>query len=164
VLTIGPPQEEDLKRAEELTLRTNQLNTTGYTYSHAELNFFRNSDRHRLIMAGLDDRYGTYGKIGLILIECNEESWVVKLLLMSCRVMRRGVGTVLINYIRNEARSQGVRLMAEMIANDRNRMMYMTYKFNHFMDVEEREGLMILENDLSQQQAYPTYLTLSIQH
>ncbi len=162
VLSIGPAREEDLKRAEELTLRTNQLNTTGYTYSHEELNFFRHSDNHRLIIAGLDDKYGTYGKIGLLLIETTEDTWIIKLLLMSCRVMTRGVGTVLINYIRNEARKHGVRLMAEMISNDRNRMMYMTYKFNHFNESEERDGLMILENDLTRHQAYPEYLTLKI--
>ena len=161
VLSIGPAQEEDLKRAEELTLRTNQLNTTGYTYSHDELNFFRLSDSHRLIIAELDDKYGTYGKIGLVLIECSEDTWMIKLLLMSCRVMTRGVGTVLINYIRNEARRHGVRLLAEMIANDRNRMMYMTYKFNHFVEYEERDGMTVFENDLSHHQEYPDYLTLN---
>ena len=33
IFTIKRAQEEDLQRAEELTIRTNQLNTTGYTYS-----------------------------------------------------------------------------------------------------------------------------------
>ena len=36
VFTIKPAQEEDLQRAEELTMRTNQLNTTGYTYAYEE--------------------------------------------------------------------------------------------------------------------------------
>ncbi|MBF0099473.1 MAG: HAD-IIIC family phosphatase [Desulfobacterales bacterium] len=163
VLTIGTPRSEDLKRAEELTVRTNQLNTTGYTYSHDELDFFRHSDRHRLLIAGLEDKYGTYGKIGLVLIECDPKAWMIKLLLMSCRVMTRGVGTVLINHIRNEARNNGVRLLAEMISNDRNRMMYMTYKFNHFQELETRaDGLMIFENDLSKVLPFPNYLTVKI--
>ncbi|MBF0468715.1 MAG: HAD-IIIC family phosphatase [Desulfamplus sp.] len=163
VLTIGTPREEDLKRAEELTLRTNQLNTTGYTYSYDELDFFRHSDRHRLMIAGLDDKYGGYGKIGLVLIECEKESWMLKLFLMSCRVMTRGVGTVMINHIRNEARKNGVRLFAEMIPNDRNRMMYMTYKFNHFNESHKRDdGLVVFENDLSKVQEFPGYLTVKI--
>ncbi len=161
VLTIGSPRAEDLKRAEELTMRTNQLNTTGYTYSHEELDFFLHSDRHHLIIAGLDDKYGSYGKIGLVLIECDKESWMIKLLLMSCRVMTRGVGTVLINHIRNEARNRGVRLLAEMIPNDRNRMMYMTYKFNHFYESYTRDdGLIVFENDLSKEQPFPSYLKI----
>ncbi|MBF0230528.1 MAG: HAD-IIIC family phosphatase [Desulfamplus sp.] len=163
VLTIGTPKAEDLKRAEELTLRTNQLNTTGYTYSHDELDFFRKSEKHRLMIAGLDDKYGSYGKIGLVLIECDKEIWMIKLLLMSCRVMTRGVGAVLINHIRNEARNSGVRLFAEMIPNDRNRMMYMTYKFNHFHESHKREdGLILFENDLSKEQPFPNYLTVKI--
>src|SRR5262249_48740998 len=67
---IAPAELEDLNRAEELTLRTNQLNTTGYTYSYEELNEFWQSDRHRLLIASLTDKYGTYGKIGLVLIDC----------------------------------------------------------------------------------------------
>lgn len=159
-LTIAPAREEDLKRAEELTLRTNQLNTTGYTYSYDELNFFRTSKDHLLLIAGLTDKYGTYGKIGLVLIERGEKDWMVKLLLMSCRVMSRGVGTVLINHIRNLARENGVRLLAEMLPNDVNRMMYMTYKFNHFREIDKRDKLVVFENDLSVVHAFPEYLQL----
>ena len=35
--TLARATERDLQRAEELTLRTHQLNTTGYTYSYDEL-------------------------------------------------------------------------------------------------------------------------------
>ena len=87
VFTIAPVGEGDLQRAEELTVRTHQLNTTGYTYSYEELDRFRRSGRHKLFIAGLEDKFGSYGKIGLILIECDQEVWIIKLLLMSCRVM-----------------------------------------------------------------------------
>lgn len=159
-LIISPAEEEDLKRVEELTLRTNQLNTTGYTYTYRELDEFRQSDRHYLWVAGLEDRYGSYGKIGLTLIEVSDEDWWIRLFLMSCRVMNRGVGAAFINYIRNRARKSGVRLLADMIPTDRNRMMYMTYKFNHFREAGQSKDSVIFENDLSQEQAYPDYLRL----
>ncbi len=162
-LSIAPAQEADLKRAEELTLRTNQLNTTGYTYSYDELDQFRKSDAHHLWVAGLDDKYGSYGQIGLALIEKGEQEWWIRLLLMSCRVMSRGVGSVFINYIRNRAREADVRLMAEMVPNQRNRLMYLTYKFSHFRETENCEGLVILENDLDRTQAFPGYLRLNLQ-
>jgi FkbH-like protein len=114
------------------------------------------------LVASLDDKYGTYGKIGLTLIECNEEVWTIKLLLMSCRVMSRGVGSVMINHLRNEARKNSVRLQAEFISNDRNRMMYMTYKFALFKEKEKINYRVILENDLSQVQKFPKYLTVNI--
>lgn len=160
VFKIGPAKEEDLQRAEELTVRTHQLNTTGYTYSYDELNEFRRSDRHILLVASLDDKYGTYGKIGLTLIECDdaENIWNIRLLLMSCRVMARGVGSILINQIRAAAKEKGVRLRAELVPNDRNRMMYMTYKFSNFKEMEKRDKLVIFENDLTDIQDTPEYV------
>jgi len=63
---------------------------------------------------------------------------VVRLLLMSCRVMSRGVGSVLINHLRRLARDAGVPLTAEFVKTGRNRMMYATYKFNGFSEYGAR--------------------------
>lgn len=161
--TIAPAKEEDLKRAEELTVRTHQLNTTGYTYSYEELDYFRTSRDHKLLISTLDDKYGTYGKIGLTLIECGKDLWSIKLLLMSCRVMSRGVGTIMINYIRNEAKKNGVRLRSEMISNERNRMMYMTYKFAGFKEIEKQGDLTVFENDLTEIPGFPDYAKVRIE-
>ncbi len=162
VFTISPAKEEDLKRAEELTVRTHQLNTTGYTYSYEELEYFRTSRDHILLIATLDDKYGTYGKIGLTLIECHKDLWNIKLLLMSCRVMLRGVGAIMINHIRNEAKKNSVRLRSEMISNERNRMMYMTYKFAGFKEIEKKGDLTVFENDLTEIPDFPEYAKVRI--
>jgi FkbH-like protein len=148
VFTISPARAEDLTRAEELTNRTNQLNTTGRTYSREELEELRCSGRHLLLMAELSDKFGSYGKISLALVECDREVWIIKLLLMSCRVMNRGVGMILLNYILRRAQESGVRLLSEFVANDSNRMMYVTYKFAGFAEVETRDGVQILQHSL----------------
>jgi FkbH-like protein len=160
--TLAPARQEDLQRAEELTVRTNQLNATGYTYSYDELNRFRTSPDHELLIAGLDDKYGTYGKIGLSLVERSAEVWTLKLLLMSCRVVSRGVGTVLLNHIIRRAHDAGVKLRAEFAATDRNRMMYVTYKFAGFREIDKKDGVTILENDYSRIQTDPSYLELLV--
>lgn len=161
--TIASAQEEDLRRAEELTVRTHQLNTTGYTYSYEELNAFRHSATHKLLISGLEDKYGTYGKIGLTLIECLQDAWTVKLLLMSCRVMSRGVGSVMMNYLMAQAKAANVRLLAEFVPNDRNRMMYVAYKFGGFKELEKRDNLIVFEADLTRIQPSPSYVTLQIE-
>ena len=163
VFTIAPCREEDLKRAEELTVRTHQLNTTGYTYSYEELDLLRQSDRHSLLVCSLTDRYGSYGKIGLTLVERGPEVWTIKLLLMSCRVMSKGVGTIVINHLLSHAKAAGVRLQAEFVSNDRNRPMLVTYKFAGFKEVERRGEVAILENDLSRIQPPPPYVDLRIE-
>lgn len=163
VFTISEAREDALQRAEELTLRTHQLNTTGYTYSYDELNEFRRSPFHKLFVSNLDDRYGTYGTIGLTLVECSEDAWTIKLLLMSCRVMSRGVGTIMLNHVMNLARQANVRLEAEFLENGRNRMMYVTYKFAGFKEKAKRGELVILENDLKHVQAFPGYVKVRIE-
>lgn len=160
VFTIAPVREGDLERAEELTVRTHQLNTTGYTYSYEELNDFRQSPRHKLLIASLDDKYGTYGKIGLALLEC-DEVWTIKLLLMSCRVMSRGVGTILLNYIMGLAKKAQKPLRAEFVPNDRNRMMLVTYTFAGFKEIKSENGVTVFENDLSQIQPFPGYVKVN---
>lgn len=162
VFTIAPCTEDDLQRAEELTVRTHQLNTTGYTYSYEELNAFRLSDRHKLLVASLDDKYGSYGKIGLILIECNSNVWMIKLLLMSCRVMSRGVGTIMMNHIMNMAKEAGVHLRAEFVANNRNRMMLITYKLGGFVEVEKDGEHFVFEHNLATIQPFPSYVQVNI--
>lgn len=161
--TLAPCSEADLQRAEELTQRTNQLNTTGYTYDYDELNAFRTSADHVLLVAGLEDRYGTYGKIGLALIEkTSAEHWTLKLLLMSCRVMSRGVGTIMMSHIMQLTKEAGAILRAEFKPNGRNRMMEVTYRFGGFREVARDGDLIIYEHGLETIQPFPEYVHVDV--
>jgi FkbH-like protein len=135
-LTISKVKPEDLKRVEELTIRTNQLNSTGYTYSYEELMHFINSENHIFLIAELKDKFGEYGKIGLGLLECENDKMTIKLLLMSCRVMTKGIGSAMLVHFINIARERNKQLFAEFLQTDRNRVMYITYKFMGFDDYE----------------------------
>lgn len=160
--TISLAREDDLKRAEELTVRTNQLNSTGVTYSYDQLEALRRAADQRLLVAELTDKYGTYGKIGLALLEVGPEAWRINLLLMSCRVMARGVGTIVLSYLMQRAREAGVRLEARLRATDRNRMMRVTYRFAGFREVARDGDVSILENDLTSIQPFPEYVDLAL--
>ncbi|MDU5142245.1 MAG: HAD-IIIC family phosphatase [Paenibacillus dendritiformis] len=161
--TISRVGEGDLQRAEELTVRTHQLNTTGYTYSYEEIDQLRKSETSLLLISDLEDKYGTYGKIGLALVELGQEVWTIKLLLMSCRVMSRGVGTVMLNHIMNLAQKANVTLRADFVSTDKNRAMYVTYKFAGFQEVHEEGDFIIFENNLSAIQPLPDYIQLVVQ-
>lgn len=159
---IAPAGETDLARAAELTVRTNQLNTTGRTYSYEELAAFRTSADHLLLTARLDDRFGPYGNIGLALVEKAAEHWTIKLLLMSCRVMSRGVGTIMVNHVKRMARDAGVRLRAEFVPTDRNRMMLVSLKFNQFTERERVGDLVVYESDLATIPPDPDYVRVEV--
>jgi len=156
---ISEATESDLQRVEELTARTNQLNSTGYTYSYQELDAFRTSEHHKLYVCELIDKFGTYGKIGVAVVETSAQFWHLKLLLMSCRVMSRGVGTILLSFIMQQARAQGKELLADFARTDRNKMMYVTYKFANFKEFSSNGGgVTILKNDVSRIQPFPQYI------
>jgi FkbH-like protein len=159
---VAPAGELDLARAHELTERTHQLNTTGYTYSYDELDAFRRSDRHLLLVAELEDVFGSYGKIGLALVEQEPDRWTIKLLLMSCRVIARGVGTVLLSHVLQLAAAAGVTLQAEMRPNDRNRPMQVTYRFAGFRETARRGDLVLLTHDLNRIPPFPAYVEVRV--
>jgi FkbH-like protein len=145
-------------------VRTHQLNTTGYAYSRDELAALLSSPRHLVLMASLEDRYGTYGKVGLALVETAEAAWTIKLLLMSCRVASRGAGALLLNQIRRLARQRGARLLAEFVPNERNRQMYITFRFAGFKEVFGYGGAAALLEDLQEQvPPFPDYVTIVAQ-
>jgi FkbH-like protein len=154
VLTIAAATDVDLDRAAELTQRTHQLNTTGRTYSADELGVLARSPEHRLLICSLVDRHGDHGRIGLVLVEAGREAWTIKLLLMSCRVLSRSLGSTLIAYLVRTAPGAGVRLLAEVVPTDRNRGMMITYRFAGFRRVREEGECVVLEHDL---QAIPEY-------
>jgi FkbH-like protein len=158
--TIAPARREDLQRAEELTVRTNQLNSTGRTYS--ELDALRESPDHLLLVASLTDMFGSYGKIGLALVEKGEDAWRLCMMLMSCRVMSRGVGMVLLNHIMRLAAEAGVAVRADFVETGRNRMMQITYAFAGFREVSRDGAHVVLEADLSAVQPPPSYVKLDI--
>jgi FkbH-like protein len=159
-MRIAEADEEDLQRAEELTVRTNQLNSTGRTYSYEELDAFRTSPDHLLLVASLEDRFGAYGKIGLAVVERGVATWKLLLLLMSCRVVSRGVGTVLLNHVMRLAQEAGARLQADFVDTGRNRMMNVAFRFAGFREVDRGDTGVLLEATLDTLQPVPDYVTL----
>jgi methoxymalonate biosynthesis protein len=133
-LRIERAAVEDLPRAEELTLRTSQMNATGVHYSEAMLRELCVDPDHEVMLASLDDRFGSHGVVGLVLVEKHGAYWHLKLLATSCRVVSFGVGTTVLNWLIGHAADAGVHLIADFRATERNRIMEITYRFLGFND------------------------------
>jgi FkbH-like protein len=143
-MTVREATAENLARAHELTVRTHQLNTTGWTADMDELRRLCESPTHEVLVADLTDRFGPYGTIGLALSAVTPSQSVLKLLLMSCRVMSRGVGTVLLDHVVGRALAAGRQPMAEFVQTDVNRSMLVTLRFGGFELVEHTGDRMLL--------------------
>lgn len=157
-LTIKDAKIEDLDRMLELIERTSQLNATGRIYSYDELFTLLNFSKNSLLVISLEDIYGSSGKVGLVLIDKHPGLWTIKLLIVSCRVIPRGIGTIVIHYVISKAKENNVRLLAEYIPTDRNRIILMTYTMIGFKIVEKQGNLCILENKFDNMRELPSYI------
>lgn len=106
---IRPLSSEDVTRAAQLTQRTNQFNFTTVRRNEAEIRSFTASPVPRGSAFGVhvQDRFGDYGFTGLVLLEHQAGSLRVDTLLLSCRVLGRGVEHRLMSWIGHHAASSG---------------------------------------------------------
>ncbi|MEV5576529.1 HAD-IIIC family phosphatase [Spirillospora sp. NPDC052269] len=144
VMTVLPATDDDLVRAHELTVRTNQLNTTGLTFDEDTLRKLTRSPGHEVLVARLADRFGHYGTVGLAVTRLTATDAELQLLLMSCRVMSRGVGTVLLHHVMDRALRRNRRPLAWFAPTPVNRVMLVTLRFAGFEPLEERGDRMLL--------------------
>jgi FkbH-like protein len=158
VCTIARATVEDLPRAKELVERTHQLNSTGRRYSLDQLDAFRTSPDHRLLVARFEDRYGSYGTIGLCAVTCGRERWTIPLLLMSCRVITRGPSAVLLLHVMQLAKQAGARLCAELVPTGRNALMQRLFADAGLLEGESCDGARVFESALDRIPSFPPYL------
>ncbi|MFD6040235.1 HAD-IIIC family phosphatase [Streptomyces koyangensis] len=134
VMEIKRADDADLSRVEELTRRTSQMNATGVYYSDADLRALLADPGHEVLTVTLTDRFGPHGAVGVLLLGHHEQVWHLKLLATSCRVVSFGAGSVLLNWLIDQAATAGVHLAADFRRTDRNRMMEVAYRFAGFTD------------------------------
>ncbi|MBO7788659.1 HAD-IIIC family phosphatase [Burkholderia pseudomallei] len=151
---------DDLMRVEELVQRTNQLNSTGRLYSYQELMDIASSGVHSLLLARLSDRFGDYGTIGVALCEKSKPRWNLLLLLMSCRIMSRGVSSVMLNFVIDMAAQHKAELTAVFRDTGRNQAMFMAYKMAGFVECEGSgdERIFLAPSGV---QPFPSYVSIS---
>jgi FkbH-like protein len=142
-LRIRRAHPAELARAEELTLRTHQLNSTGEPYSAAELAERGDRADSRVLLAELRDRFGDHGDIGLLLVDVGADLWHLRLLLTSCRVLSRGVGGVLLSWLAQRAQAAGVRLECDFRDTGKNRAMRIAYGFAGMRPLREEAGMSV---------------------
>jgi predicted enzyme involved in methoxymalonyl-ACP biosynthesis len=82
---------------------------------------------------------------------------------MSCRVMSRGVGTIMMSHIMQLAKEAGAVLRAEFRSNGRNRMMEVTYRFGGFREVAREGETVLFEHGLETIQPFPAYVRVEIE-
>ena len=114
--------DEDLRRAAQLTQKTNQFNLTTRRYTEQELRALQATPGTEVFIASVADKYGDNGKV-LVSIVRREARDTAKLdtFLMSCRVMGRFIEDQILDHMVKELRADGLsRLRVQFIPTRKN--------------------------------------------
>ena len=110
-----------LSRSVQLLAKTNQFNLTTRRRSAAEVEEFASAPTGQAIVVRVRDRFGDAGVVGLALARNQGSSCVIDSLLLSCRVIGRGIETALLANIGEQAiRNGATRLVGEFIPTKKN--------------------------------------------
>lgn len=146
-LSIRKGTENDLERAIELFDRTSQLNTTGIKYSEAELREYLTNFRYNFYIGETRDKYGSYGISSIIIYVENSDSLVLKHLVVSCRLMGKGITDALLIFLRDEAlKKEEKNIKIKFIRTKYNRQMLFFLNKNYFEKIEKDFYLLRKEN------------------
>lgn len=123
-VTMKKANNFTIPRIAQLTLKTNQFNLTTRRYQEEDVQTFA-SDQTKLIgCAQTKDKFGDNGITGVYIVNKNlaEKEWTIDTFLLSCRVMGRGIEDVMLGYILNKAKEEGIiKVKAEFIPTKKNK-------------------------------------------
>lgn len=131
-MTIRRAARADLDRVAELTLRTSQMNATGVCYSVDDLGAALTDPQMDVMVADLVDSFGEYGTIAVVVLGRTGDAWRIKFLATSCRVVTVGAGVTILRWLTDAASRVAVRLEADLLRTERNRIMEIAYRFAGF--------------------------------
>jgi FkbH-like protein len=121
VCTFVSALQAPLSRSVQLLGKTNQFNLTTRRHSAAEIEAFAAAEGGQAIAVRVRDRFGDAGVVGLALASNRGDSCYIDSLLLSCRVIGRGIETAILAHIAERARKTGAKkLIGEFIATKKN--------------------------------------------
>jgi FkbH-like protein len=119
--TVDRARPATFARIAQLTQKTNQFNLTLRRHSEGDIAELASSASSEVFVFGLRDRFGDSGQIAVAIIQYEGDVARIDTLLMSCRVLDRGVESFVLAHVAKAARARGaVRLDGAFVAGPRN--------------------------------------------
>jgi len=141
VCQIIDAREAPLSRSAQLLAKTNQFNLTTRRHSERDIIRFAEAPNGQALAIRARDRFGDAGVVGLALCRQEGEACVIDSFLLSCRVIGRGVESVLLAKIAENARAGGAKqLVGEYIPTSKNAPCAKFYESHGFGSVNNSPG------------------------
>jgi FkbH-like protein len=109
---IAPASDYTVQRLAQLAARTNQFNLTGIRFDEAETAAMSADRGHLVASVAVTDRFGAEGIVGAMWVARHEPVWRVLNLVLSCRVLGRGVELAAAGWLARQARRAGAAALA----------------------------------------------------
>lgn len=97
-----------IPRAAQLSQRSNQFNLRTVRYTESDLQKMAASNEYNAFVVRLADKFGDYGIISFIVLKKEAQRLFIESWMMSCRVLKRGVESLVLNAIVNVAKEEGL--------------------------------------------------------
>ena len=109
-------------RISQLILKTNQFNLTTKRYTAEEILNFTNDENIIIGCAQVKDKFGDHGITGVFIIKkLNSNEWFLDTFLLSCRIIGREIEKGILNYIINEAKKNGIKIIkSQYVRTEKN--------------------------------------------
>lgn len=116
-------------RIAQLTAKTNQFNLTTYRYSRADIENMADDSRYVTLYGRLADKFGDNGLVSVIIGEKKDKELHIRLWLMSCRVLKRGMEYAMLDEFVKKAKENACdTLVGYYYKTNKNKMVADLYK------------------------------------
>jgi len=147
-LSYFQPNPQELDRTTQLVNKTNQFNLTTKRMETAEVQSFVKDNKKFIRCIRVLDRFGDYGLVGTIVARIDNNIAYIDNLLMSCRVLGRGIETAFISTVLEELGTMGIeQVFGAFIPSPKNQQVKNLLGNNAFYKVEKPKLYDIHIND-----------------
>ena len=129
-----------IPRIAQLSQRSNQFNLRTKRYTEQDIKKIRESNQYITRYFKLEDKFGEYGLIGIIILKKNDSNSVfIDTLIVSCRVLKRGIEEFIFNKIVELAASEGYnKIIGEYLPTPKNVLIKDIFKEFGFTKEEDK--------------------------
>lgn len=125
-------------RIAQLTNKSNQFNLTTHRYTRAEIEQIANDKNYITLYGRLKDRFGDNGLISVVIGEKRNDELHILLWLMSCRVLKRGMESAMLDTLVDKAKLNGCsKLIGYYYPTKKNGMVANLFDQFGFCKIEE---------------------------
>jgi len=97
-----------MARIAQLTNKSNQFNLTTRRYSQADIEAFAADESYITLYGKLEDKFGDNGVVSVVIGRVDENILHIDLWLMSCRVLKRGMESAMMDMLVKRALERGI--------------------------------------------------------